>query len=65
MLLLQQEELLDATVDIVASVIPGVTRVVFLNVRPAVSQITADTSSILCFNAQFVQESTYTSPVSG
>lgn len=46
MLLLQQEQLLDATVDIVAGLIPRVTGVVLLDIRPAVGQVPANTSLI-------------------
>ncbi len=46
MFLLQQEQLLDATVDIVASLIPRVISVVLLDIRPAVGQVPANASLI-------------------
>lgn len=39
MLLFEQEQLLDTTVDVVAGVVPRVARIVLLDVRPAIGQV--------------------------
>ena len=65
MLPLKQAQLLDAAVDVVSGIIPRISGVVLLDIRPGVRKVAVSALASAWAGFHIVHGSAYTSPVSG